>query len=555
MVAADGRLDRDRLRVDPEYLANVFCEKFRKVDTYHRGLITAKAFSATLHELGLKYGQPEVEEILQYCTVTDDGYVHYKDLLRSVQPGTPRAKQSTAGAAIFPSDKDMWPKQSQSQRSPDSPGTMTSDDLDNPLARRDLLAEKTDEIRQVYARWDRGLSTNNQFKEDLKAMGIPLTTELDRLLGVYGPSRNLPFGKLMYALQSDENDGRRSRVEMVHVPGDVTPISTCGSGYQESRGNPVTWNDGASSAKSLGVGMGVGSVHKVVCDFLDGRIPAITVRHQLRRHGVVVNAELDRLIRRHESDNSVKFQEFARAMLRQQEARAEEMAAQNRNITPVSPSGMWGGNESRSINDAASEISSTTGRETLANDENGRSMPSRAAMKTPYATSEDSYKEFGEECSSSRRALQSKNRAPWATTQEDHASLSKRNGDPYQRGGNNGDIIGWHSNDERQQPGRRQRAGGYADPEVSEHLIWHSASEQGSHTPVRVGGKRRPLQSQSQVPFGTSADVGLRCDEGPPATFSKPFGTDTDLRLRRPEDAGTNEYRPAAFNSGPRRAF
>ena len=65
-------------------------EEFKKYDTYNRGLITAAAFSRVLEDLGLKYGQKEVEEIMHYCIITEDGYVHYKELLELVAPATPQ---------------------------------------------------------------------------------------------------------------------------------------------------------------------------------------------------------------------------------------------------------------------------------------------------------------------------------------------------------------------------------------------------------------------------------------------------------------------------------
>merc|ERR1712134_114629 len=73
----------------------------------------------------------------------------------------------------------------------------------------EIDAEK---VRQIYARWDRGLLTDNQFKEELYSqLGMPPNEEIERLLTVYGPSRNLLFGKLMHALQIDDFTNRKCR--------------------------------------------------------------------------------------------------------------------------------------------------------------------------------------------------------------------------------------------------------------------------------------------------------------------------------------------------------
>ncbi|CAE8677651.1 unnamed protein product, partial [Polarella glacialis] len=176
-------IDRDRLLRDPEYLLGAVCYEFDKVDTYHRGLLTSQAFSKALDALGLRYGQPEVEEILQYCTITDDGYVHYKELLHLVNPGTPRAKQSTMKGTLYPShDEETTP--SEMERYSDCGVSARGDGF---------FAGKTEDIRKVFARWERGSISNQQFKSGLEGIGVPVTEELERQLTTYGPARSMPF--------------------------------------------------------------------------------------------------------------------------------------------------------------------------------------------------------------------------------------------------------------------------------------------------------------------------------------------------------------------------
>merc|ERR1740138_2046656 len=127
------RLDQARLRTDPEYLAAKACEKFKENDRYHNGLLTAKAFSQALDDLGLRYGQKEVEEIMQYCVVTDDGYVHYKDLIYHCAPEMPRAKQSSMKATIWP-EEDQG--SSYSSRRGDTPSSTTASSRNRLLSER-----------------------------------------------------------------------------------------------------------------------------------------------------------------------------------------------------------------------------------------------------------------------------------------------------------------------------------------------------------------------------------------------------------------------------------
>jgi len=279
------------MRIDAGYLTAVACEKFKEVDRYHRGLITSPAFSQALQDLGLQYGQQEVEEILRHCTITNDGYVHYKKLIRHVAPGTPRGKRTTAGEAIFPQDSEA--------------GQADADRMTN--------------LQRAYARWGRGLETNDSFKERLRELREPVSDELGRLLAVHGPSRNLAFGKLLQALQLDDvTDGRRARSASGSSGRRLAvPLSAAAGGYAEpqlewqfsDRGCPEVLQALPCPDVSS---VDAGAVHKILCDYIDGRMPSVTFRAKLRRHGIPMTQDIDRLIRRHDDDNSSKFQDFAR---------------------------------------------------------------------------------------------------------------------------------------------------------------------------------------------------------------------------------------------------
>ncbi|CAL1134411.1 unnamed protein product [Cladocopium goreaui] len=197
-----------RSKLSDRNLLQAACHEFQKVDTYHRGLITSANFAKALGTLGLKYGQPEVDEILQYCTVTDDGYVHYKELHNVLSPDQPRAKQSSMKTTIYPSE--------------------ASEMMASSGERNGFYVAKTEDIRKVFALWERGRISSEQFKEALQRCGAPMTAELDRLLLMYGPARSMPFSKLMYALQIDANDGRRARnARSLDCESRFKPVQAC----------------------------------------------------------------------------------------------------------------------------------------------------------------------------------------------------------------------------------------------------------------------------------------------------------------------------------------
>jgi len=295
----DPRIDQHRLREDTRYMLQAICGKFQEVDTYHRGLITSAGFSHALQACGLRYGQPEVDKILSYCNVTEDGYVMYKELLTALGPAAPRAKQSSANLAIFPQN-------SADDMSEYSAGAGYQDSSCSSAAYQAEITPTTnlDVIRKVYAKWERGFLPDSEFKRELIGLGCRPTAELDRLLLTYGPSRSMPFSKLMYALQADENDGRRARNhhEVRSETGSVA--SSRFHGQDEAR-----QADNASSRTE--------EMRQLICGFVDGMVPSVSFRRGLNQLSVEFSPELDRLIRIHESDNSVRFADFARLLLRQ----------------------------------------------------------------------------------------------------------------------------------------------------------------------------------------------------------------------------------------------
>lgn len=222
-----------RSKLSDRNLLQAACHEFQKVDTYHRGLITSANFAKALGTLGLKYGQPEVDEILQYCTVTDDGYVHYKELHNVLSPDQPRAKQSSMKTTIYPSE--------------------ASEMMASSGERNGFYVAKTEDIRKVFALWERGRISSEQFKEALQRCGAPMTAELDRLLLMYGPARSMPFSKLMYALQIDANDGRRARNAhgVAATPFDQAPMPGAGAATVQLQSEQQRFHQSTSSREKM----------------------------------------------------------------------------------------------------------------------------------------------------------------------------------------------------------------------------------------------------------------------------------------------------------------
>jgi len=281
-------------------------------------MITAAAFSRALDDLGLRYGQQEVDNIMQYCTITDDGYVHYKELRRKLAPDTPRAKQVQAGDAIFPPDdgRDGGSSVASSLRHQGSE-QYRQQGMRTEFSPPEIDTEK---VRQIYARWDRGLLTDGQFKQELYSLlGIQSNDEVERLLAVYGPSRNLSFGKLMHALQIDDFTNRKCRnpTAFAMTQGDYgsRPNSRAASDGKPPPRNPVNWDDG-QGPQSPPVETRAEYIHRVLCAFVDGVTPSVVFRAQLQQCQVPITEEIDRLIRKHESGNSTQYRDYARVIFR-----------------------------------------------------------------------------------------------------------------------------------------------------------------------------------------------------------------------------------------------
>mmetsp|Transcript_56222 Transcript_56222/g.97653 ORF Transcript_56222/g.97653 Transcript_56222/m.97653 type:complete len:596 (-) Transcript_56222:63-1850(-) len=591
MVTTNDRIDRARLRRDPEYLAHAVCEKFKQVDTYHRGLITAAAFQRALDELDLRCGQKEVDRVLQFCVITDDGYVHYKELMQYLAPEQPRAKQSSAKGTIFPEDR---PK-SRSGKMDDAASRQNSK-VSSSNQRSTFIAERMEDLQHAYARWDRGQLSNEGFKVEIRGLGLSIPKELERLLVMHDMSRNMTFGQLMSAMQIDENDGRRARS---HYPQSETDTSAGYSAPSEDpryaarpRSEPSSWSSVTNGDNS--------ALRQAICDFVDGNIPAPAFRRQLHQCGVTVTPELARLITRHENANCVKFQEFTRHILRQdrQELINSESATPSYPATPGDNSVP----HTPPYRMAVESLPYAVGGDWAPTGRSARGPPSDAG----------SYISRGEASRGSRGGAggsyaggypQQHSRAPYATEGSPglshHGGLSPDSmrdvpvfrpdvlGRPPSTPGNMSRGSGRHVRDDveaseagsqrtpRQYSamggggssgsqrartpirGQEAAASAYAGNNMADCLQWPTARppEQQERPGKRFYGARDP--ADCIVPQGGPIhhyegyrDSGFRDDL---EKRLAPYGTERDMAHQRPEHAGTYEYQPAADRRGGHR--
>lgn len=559
------RIDHARLLSDHEYRLQAVCGKFQEVDTYHRGLITMAGFRKAIEALGLRSGQKEVDDVLQYCTVLDDGWVMYKDLLHVISPDKHRAQRSSANLSIFPRE----PSETQC----------------TPRLEEDLpLAERVDDVRRVFTRWERGSLSDIGFRQHLRGMGIEPTAELDRLLKEFGPSRAMPFGKLMYALQAEQNDGRRARTG--GAGGRCDDVAVAGRGWQHVGG----------------VGAHGASLREVICAFVDGQLPAVAFRQQLRRHGVELQSlpEVERLVRTHESDNNVRFGDFARVLMRQHPAldmsgvagaavpgelesvAGEGSAASSARAAsaagypeaghggasalcpPFAAGGDWledvsarpGGGASSAHRGLGSQRGSCQSSCLGLGSQRGSCQSTCRGEGQPPAAASQRSRSSGSATPgrgtdpAARRAaagsLPLGSSPPWQQAQPEQRQQRSRPSSASRLQGGSGNILSWEDQRAPAAPPLRGPPQDFLHWGDSVALTTPSSSV-GCGREGRAGKRFFSLgpPAGQRAPFGREADV-----DGPSATpmgsTSAPFGTDNDYRLSRPEDAGTNEYRTSA---------
>lgn len=523
-------MEKGRLRTDMEYLANRVCEEFRKYDTFRRGMITAAAFSRALDDLGLRYGQQEVDSIMQYCTITDDGYVHYKELYRKLAPGTPRAKQSQAGDAIFPPDDEG--RDNSSVASSHQNGHPFQQETLKPYG--DMRTEfspmeiDTEKVRHLYARWDRGLLTDAEFKSELYyQLGIEGNDEVERLLSVYGPSRNLSFGKLMHALQIDDFTNRKCRnpTAFAMTQGGRSKPNSRGTSDGKPR-NPVNWDDGQGSSQKEQVETRADRIHRVLCAFVDGVTPSVVFRAQLQQCSVAITEEIDRLIRKHESGNSTQYRDYARVIFRNE----PHVARDNRSYQEMGDA---------NIDMPYAHGGAFAQRDQGFEDTSPYNDRRHADVKAPYATESERMPPMPKE--DFLRGLQ----RPPDPRQEAQKKEMKVFASGVRKDQDNGDIIAW-----------RDEGSEAASTPVRAESEANAAPPVRQEDPSKITGMAPGWRTNGDIISWTTKDVtpsekrprfGKRYFGG--QHYATPFGTDADMMY----DGGSSAAGCPAEAAGYRR--
>jgi hypothetical protein len=496
------------------------CDELRRVDQYHRGLLSGAAFSKALEALGLKYGTPEVDAILEHCTITGDGYVHYKQLLQLLAPEAPRAKQSHAKGAIFPREEG--------EDFRDGVSTMPDSVVSGGNGSLGSGPVPADDIRPIFAQWEKGRLSSPQFKAELQKRGVDVTDAFERLVLVHGASRAVPFGKVLAALQIDENDGRRARNALGCLPSGRAHAG--GSSFLPDRGGepavgsherksrvPPHDGSGASGLSTPAELDHHAGLRRAVVDFIDGRIFGVAFRNKLGQCGIPVSPALERLIRRHEGDGSVRFQDLAR-------------------VLPL------GGGSSSSV--SAPLVHSSAGyaqADGYARSETSSvSAPSAARLEPtvpPFATLSDTpYQRYDaqmpQELPPDRRRRSTDNGREGAGGAG--ARLNPRGADC--------DIIGWRGNHEEALAPTTQQQW---EPGLVGDLLQTQSRPPESQASAHHGKRfyNQAPHAGEKAPFGRECDIRPRGSR--PDPIATPFGTERDVHAGRPEHAGTQEYRAA----------
>jgi len=316
-------------------------------------------------------------------------------------------------------------------------------------------------IKQLFARWDRLLLNDEQFKHELHMhLGCRPSREIDRLLSVHGPSRNLSFAKLMHVLQTTHP---RPCPAIEVVPNSPEPSNS----NQPQVRNPVHWGRTpvVGADDELQGSTRADRINHVLGQFVDGITTSRQFRQRLQQCQVPLSDEIERLIRKHESGNSTKYRDYAKIIFRNDEyvgLSKVDGAVPQANSSLSAP---------YAASDTGSQGFGTERDRKYAEDYSNRS--SSEVHRTPWATVED-LKSMPKqmESSPSHKTLFKQHHngdiIAWSALDaiEPSDSVSNSGADRGERYGGmtpgwrtNGDIIGWSTNDATPQEQRKSISG------------------------------------------------------------------------------------------------
>eukprot|EP00743_Colponemidia_sp_Colp-15_P004767 GILK01005134.1.p1 GENE.GILK01005134.1~~GILK01005134.1.p1 ORF type:complete len:510 (-),score=88.45 GILK01005134.1:194-1723(-) len=292
-----------QLRTDPEALQRALVDGLSQYDRKKVGIVTAAVFSRVLESLGLRYGSREVDDIMQYCRVTEDAFVNFKPLSDRVynvisQRSGERSRADTSLSAT----SDAQPQ--------------------GNVKIRDILRERSKEIHDAFVRYDTGRITLNEFRRTLREdIGVPETEEFLRFISTNAASGTMSFSKMIQAIAVSEPAARKQPIP-------IRP-ATAAAGARDYTGRSGRDTSGSVTPQSESELRTV--LSDIVRSYVQGLMSSPDFREALQTYHVTVTPPLDLLIRNHDAHGGARYQDLIRFVLRDVQEKAYSNASSTHN--------------------------------------------------------------------------------------------------------------------------------------------------------------------------------------------------------------------------------
>ena len=163
--------ERTRLRCDQGFLIRSLVDELRNFDKEGTEVVSAAAFSRVLDILGLHYGSKEVDQALQHCKMSGDGFLNYAGLAKLTG-------LDNVGSLGNGTDEKEPELEETNQTAELEANSLRMD----PMAMKSLMADVTPDIKSLYSQWDKGLVSGGAFIKQVEGLGVPLTPEFKELV-------------------------------------------------------------------------------------------------------------------------------------------------------------------------------------------------------------------------------------------------------------------------------------------------------------------------------------------------------------------------------------
>ncbi|CRG93694.1 conserved Plasmodium protein, unknown function [Plasmodium gallinaceum] len=303
-----------------QVLIKQICNELKKRDKNKNGLMLYNSFIEVMDMFQIEYGSHIIDYLMKHCSVTEDGFVNYKNLLLIHDPSkTVRNNSECIAESINPKFIHVQDK---------------CEDIDKSMQKKNEI------IRKLYAQWDKCLLKDEEFKNKLIEANIDITPEFERALYLYGPSRSLSFANVMKTLYINNCRNRKNRNNFINKIKDekwrklnVDENTQC---FQEPNRNPIAWEEpNIIDADNLIENVEViskylngeenfnlnkeiiskdffnNTVKNLIKNYIANKISEKEFYLYLSKLNISITQELNNLIKYHESDSNGKFKDFA----------------------------------------------------------------------------------------------------------------------------------------------------------------------------------------------------------------------------------------------------